>query len=128
MGCCGRNHGRLHCGAIVAADGRDGRRRQGGRMLLDVGLWRADADGWMKETERADAAGHGRVAWSCLDWMVLCIEHDGGQRTLEPGLGVNGQKGRRSSDGRMTMGISFAGLDRVVEDEDGSIWGQGVGC
>ncbi|KAL6001186.1 hypothetical protein ACLOJK_006918 [Asimina triloba] len=71
------------------------------------------------------------IGWFC--WLDRgldrgCIEHDGGQQTLEPGLGVNGQKGRRSSDGRMTMGISFASLDRAVEDEDGSIWGQGVGC
>ncbi|KAL6003731.1 hypothetical protein ACLOJK_004277 [Asimina triloba] len=34
------------------------------------------------------------------------------------------QKGRRSSDGRMTMGISFAGLDHAVEDEVGRSGGR----
>ncbi|KAL5978091.1 hypothetical protein ACLOJK_029208, partial [Asimina triloba] len=30
-----------------------------------------DCQIWLEGVERADAAGHGRVAWSCLDWTVL---------------------------------------------------------
>ncbi|KAL5973197.1 hypothetical protein ACLOJK_037224, partial [Asimina triloba] len=43
----------------------DGKRR--GHCCLVVLTARS---GW-REVERADAASHGRVAWSCLDWTVL---------------------------------------------------------
>ncbi|KAL6004326.1 hypothetical protein ACLOJK_004875 [Asimina triloba] len=52
---------------------QEGRRVSGGKWKEAWTLLPRGVDGqiWLEGVERADAAGHGRVAWSCLDWMVL---------------------------------------------------------
>ncbi|KAL5974656.1 hypothetical protein ACLOJK_031326 [Asimina triloba] len=80
-----------------------------------------DGQIWLEGMERADAAGHGRVAWSCLDWTVLlagsvggswlqaCGRRRRGGRRWVGRFGVAGSACGKAVDAGSDGWISFAG-------------------